>query len=201
MKQFSEEEFQESFRLVAGEGNTDRECSVDEFDKQILCSTLRHVRWRRRSRHVGILGLVLAVFGLGILCGRKFESVIQGQGDTKLVGKADDEESSSPNEPNSSESKAEDRQQAQVITTTVSDPLELRRRVLDASHEERIKLLSEAGDIYLGRNQLEEAVNCYRQVIELTAERPVIEPDDSWLLAELKQSSLLTKSFAGEIDR
>lgn len=71
-------------------------------------------------------------------------------------------------------------------------PQELRRRVAGAPRPEQIRLLRLAGDRYLfGAVDLEAALDCYRQVIELTpqAELAKHESDDSWLLAELKLSA------------
>lgn len=71
-------------------------------------------------------------------------------------------------------------------------PEELRRRVLDAPRPEQIRLLRLAGDRYLYRRaDVAAALDCYRQVIELTprAELKQRQDDDSWLLAELKSSA------------
>lgn len=70
-------------------------------------------------------------------------------------------------------------------------PEELRYRVAGATREEQIELLRQAGDLYLNeRNDLRAAVQCYQQVLELS-DRPeqfAVLPEDSWLLAELKNS-------------
>lgn len=71
-------------------------------------------------------------------------------------------------------------------------PTELRRRVLGAPRPEQIKLLRMAGDRYLfGTADVESALDCYRQVIELTPPSELAGRDsgDSWLLAELKSSA------------
>jgi hypothetical protein len=70
-------------------------------------------------------------------------------------------------------------------------PEELRARVAGAKRDEQIELLRRAGDLYLNeRNDLRSAVTCYQQVLELaeTPEQLAVLPDDSWLLAELKNS-------------
>lgn len=70
-------------------------------------------------------------------------------------------------------------------------PEELRARVAGANRDEQIDLLRRAGDLYLNeRNDLRSAVTCYQQVLELaeTPEQLAVLPDDSWLLAELKQA-------------
>ena len=70
-------------------------------------------------------------------------------------------------------------------------PAELRRLVPDASPEQQIRLLEMAGDRYLyGRADVASALDCYRQVLELTppdARRQPL-PHESWLLAELRAS-------------
>lgn len=71
-------------------------------------------------------------------------------------------------------------------------PEELRRRVLDAPRAEQIRLLRLAGDSYLyGRADVVSALDCYRQVLELTPHDELAhrQDDDSWLLAELKSSA------------
>lgn len=71
-------------------------------------------------------------------------------------------------------------------------PEELRSRVLGAPRPEQIRLLRLAGDRYLyGRADVASALDCYRQVIELTPPAKLAErhQEDSWLLAELKSSA------------
>jgi hypothetical protein len=70
-------------------------------------------------------------------------------------------------------------------------PEELRRRVAGAPRPEQIRLLRLAGDRYLfGQADLDGALDCYRQIIELTPRGELArqQTDDSWLLAELKSS-------------
>ncbi|MDZ4779576.1 MAG: hypothetical protein SGJ19_04925 [Planctomycetia bacterium] len=67
----------------------------------------------------------------------------------------------------------------------------LRYRVASAPRDEQIKLLKQAGDLYLReRNDLRSAVQCYQQVLELadTPEQLAVVPEDTWLLAELKNA-------------
>lgn len=70
-------------------------------------------------------------------------------------------------------------------------PAELRRLVPDAPPEQQIRLLEMAGDRYLySRADVASALDCYRQVLELTppdARRQPL-PHESWLLAELRAS-------------
>lgn len=72
-------------------------------------------------------------------------------------------------------------------------PEALRRRVAGAPRDEQRRLLRLAGDRYLyGAADVEAALDCYRQVIELTprAELAKHEANESWLLAELKSSEI-----------
>jgi len=67
----------------------------------------------------------------------------------------------------------------------------LRYRVATAPRERQIQLLKQAGDLYLReRNDLRSAVECYRQVLELSdrPEQLAVLPEDTWLLAELKNA-------------
>lgn len=61
-----------------------------------------------------------------------------------------------------------------------------------APREKQLRLLALAGDRYLfNQADVESALDCYRQVIELTpaGEREPPQPEDSWLLAELKTAA------------
>jgi hypothetical protein len=69
------------------------------------------------------------------------------------------------------------------------DPSEVLRGVAAAPRSERPRLLRAAGDAFLEeRGDLASALDCYRQVLELDAKAPLL-PDDTWLLAALKQST------------
>jgi hypothetical protein len=73
-------------------------------------------------------------------------------------------------------------------------PAQLRARVEGAPRAEQIRLLRLAGDRYLyDYDDINSALHCYRQVLELEPpdrERP-FGPEDSWLLAELKNARVL----------
>jgi hypothetical protein len=76
-----------------------------------------------------------------------------------------------------------------VISPTRLDPQELLARVPDAPREEQIRLLRQAGDLYLSQwNDVERALYCYRQVLELASSSGgvTVDPGDTWLLASLK---------------
>jgi hypothetical protein len=74
-------------------------------------------------------------------------------------------------------------------------PDQLRSRVPGAPRAEQIKLLRLAGDRYFYEStDLRAALDCYRQVVELTPEESLrrLDPQDNWLLAELKRSAAKT---------
>ena len=74
--------------------------------------------------------------------------------------------------------------------TDGDDPRALLGKVSSAAPEERLRLLRRAGDACLARlGDLEGALHCYRQLLELQPAdaRAGPEPEDSWLLAALKQ--------------
>jgi hypothetical protein len=90
---------------------------------------------------------------------------------------------------------------AQAENLALLSPDELRRRVAGAPRPEQIHLLRLAGDRYLfGAADVESALDCYRQVIELTRPSDLTkrESDDSWLLAELKSSAAASSRLAAE---
>ena len=93
-------------------------------------------------------------------------------------------------------------QPAAVEDLSALSPEELRSKVADAPRPEQIRLLRLAGDRYLfGAADVESALDCYRQVIELTPRGDLAkhETDDSWLLAELKLSAAGNEAqLAGE---
>jgi hypothetical protein len=76
-------------------------------------------------------------------------------------------------------------------------PWSLRQRVATALPHERIELLRRAGDSYLlDYGDLDKAIYCYSQVLELTSsdEWAQLEPTDTWLFAELKRSMSLKQT-------
>jgi hypothetical protein len=83
----------------------------------------------------------------------------------------------------------QDESQTTLAVEELNDPWQLRQQVAKASPTERIRLLRRAGDLYLlNSGDVESALNCYRQMLELTP-RPIqasVDPNDTWLLAELK---------------
>ena len=77
-----------------------------------------------------------------------------------------------------------------------ADPAEMLRRVSSVPPADRIRLLKQAGDAYLlARGDLEGALHCYRQLLELASPDTTarLEGDDTWLLAALKQGQMTRK--------
>jgi hypothetical protein len=70
------------------------------------------------------------------------------------------------------------------------EPDEIRRKVALAPSAERGDLLRRAGDAYLARGDLDGAIECYRQVMEIegSAPRAAAGREDAWLLAALRRS-------------
>ncbi len=72
-----------------------------------------------------------------------------------------------------------------------ADPDELVRRADSAPAGERTRLLTEAGDLYLTDHyDVEQALRCYRRALNAMppSARSAAEPEDTWLLAALKDS-------------
>lgn len=72
------------------------------------------------------------------------------------------------------------------------EPDQLRAAVPGAPRAEQIRLLRLAGDRYFYDSaDMRAALDCYRQVVELTPEENLDQPDpqDNWLLAEMKLSA------------
>ena len=166
-----------------------RPAASEGLRADILAKTTRLVRRRARRRRWGIV----AGWGLAYAAGMA----------TVWFGRPRE------NQPEAS--------RAQTITTQVAanvapdeapidnlatlSPEELRRRVAGAPRPEQIRLLHLAGDRYLfGAADVESALDCYRQVIELTPPSDLAkrESDDSWLLAELKSSAAASSRLAAE---
>jgi hypothetical protein len=73
----------------------------------------------------------------------------------------------------------------------ISDPGELERRSESAPPEERTRLLKEAGHVYLtAQYDVEKALHCYSRALDNmpASAQTIVEPDDTWLLAALKDS-------------
>ena len=79
---------------------------------------------------------------------------------------------------------------AQVAPVESIEPDEIRRRVPLAPSGERGSLLRRAGDAYLARGDMDGALECYRQVMEIEGAAPgaAAGGQDAWLLAALRRS-------------
>ena len=132
---------------------------------KVLTQTAVVVRSRRRRRHVKTLALFLVVYTAGVGTAVLLQS--QASGPDHL-------------------SRPDSTRDAEVALA----PAEILREVPTASPSEQRRLLKLAGDSYLSSHaDVERALYCYRQLLELTpTERKGLpKPDDSWLLVALKQ--------------
>jgi len=89
----------------------------------------------------------------------------------------------------------------ETLVDTPDEPESLLARVPEALRIEQIRLLSRAGDLYLAqRDDVERALYCYRQVLELTPSSQLLaaDQDDSWLLASLKLARTQEKSHENQ---
>ncbi len=137
------------------------------LERAVLGRTVSVVRWRRRRRQLrnaAFLGLVyLAGIATAELLENPAPSSPRPDVTRELVAKRPDE---------------------------TPKPSEMLRRVRGNPPAEQRRLLKLAGDTYLGSHaDVENALYCYRQLLELTphAERALPAADDSWLLVALKQ--------------
>ncbi len=81
------------------------------------------------------------------------------------------------------------------------EPEQLRAAVPGAPRAEQIRLLRLAGDRYFYDSaDMRAALDCYRQVVELTPEKELSQPDpqDNWLLAEMKLSEAAKAAAYGD---
>lgn len=159
----------------------------DLLRQSLLETTSQFVRGRRYRRRLRLVGSWSAAYAAGLAT-----ALLVWRGDRPVA------ELAAPQA-------AVERVAVARVATGVSDsrpvaeappeelsPEELRSRVLGAPRPEQIRLLRLAGDQYLyGRADVAAALDCYRQVIELTPPAKLAErhQEDSWLLAELKSSA------------
>jgi len=72
-----------------------------------------------------------------------------------------------------------------------AEPGELVRKSEGAAPREQTQLLTQAGDLYLSKQyDVEKALYCYSQALNAmpAQEQTQVKPDDTWLLAALKDS-------------
>ncbi|HVA49957.1 MAG TPA: hypothetical protein VNH11_26560 [Pirellulales bacterium] len=154
----------------------------DALRARLLAETTKLVRRRARRRRLPLA----AGWGLAYAAGIG----------TAWLGWPREKPPVAPNEPPAAATTQVAVSEAPRESTTedlsMLSPEELRGRVAGAPRREQIRLLRLAGDRYLfGAADVESALDCYRQVIELTPQGDLAkrESDDSWLLAELKSSA------------
>ncbi len=137
------------------------------LERAVLGRTVSVVRWRRRRRQLRNVAFLGLVYLAGLASAGLLESPARNQPGPDATHEPVTTE---PNE--------------------TSKPSEMLRRVRGTPPAEQRRLLKLAGDTYLGSHaDLENALYCYRQLLELTphAERALPASDDSWLLVALRQ--------------
>lgn len=168
-----------------------------EFRAALLAHTTaivrRRARWRR-ARRMSTIGLAYAAGVLTMIVVWRLPAPGDGRADPLAVHSGPGESRPSPlAKPRSANQAAREQPSVDVADELASlSPAELRRLVPRASRQEQVRLLALAGDRYLfNQADVVSALDCYRQVIELTpaGEREAPRPEDSWLLAELKAAA------------
>lgn len=89
-----------------------------------------------------------------------------------------------------------------VADAAPASPQALLARVPDAAAPEQVRLLTQAGDRYLtDYGDVARALNCYRQVLELTPDSQslTLESSDTWLLTSLKRARLSPQTNHQEV--
>ena len=143
------------------------------FREAVFARTARVVRARSRGRWLPFAAALLLAYAAGLL--------------TMPLVKVETTETPSPVlvEPRPGEAAPS----AASVASAV-DPAEILHSVSTAPMADRIRLLKQAGDAYLlARGDLDGALHCYRQLLELAPPDVKTKPrsDDTWLLAALKQ--------------
>ena len=147
------------------------------LERAVLSRTMAVVRSRRRRRHLGTLAVFLTVYAAGLGTALLFST-----------------ESAAPLSPSPASvppaNPARTETNATAAVEVALAPAEILRQVRGAPPGEQRRLLKLAGDAYLSPHaDIEKALYCYRQLLELTTpeRKGISEPDDSWLLLALKQ--------------
>ncbi len=130
--------------------------------EDVLGRTSRVIRWRARRRRLLATACLISLFAAGLLTGLAVRPETAGPEAGRPPG-----------------------------LESAPDPRSILAKVSGAPLPDRPRLLKEAGDRYLTLGNLEKALDCYRQVFELSpAEAKAgFSAEDTWLLASLKQSS------------
>ncbi len=137
------------------------------FREEVFRRTARVVRRRVHLRRLGLAIAGSLIFALGLVTGQLFP----GNGGPGLAP-------SPPEAPGAS------------LTAPSRGPREILRQVPDAPPADRPGLLRRAGDSYLSSSgDLEAALDCYRQYLEISTAAGSDAPDGggTWLLEALKQ--------------
>lgn len=149
----------------------------------LLASTLAAVRRRSRARRLGQLAVAALAYAAGLAT-------------MYAVLSRDDQPAQKPSQavvaaPQTESTRPQAETPVPRVEVAALSPAELRRMVPGAPRARQIRLLELAGDGYLYGADVEAALDCYRQVLELTPREDLGPPDpqDSWLLAELKLSA------------
>jgi len=148
----------------------------EDLRRSVFDRTIRIVRSRARRRHFITVTLVAAAYLGGITTAFLLtETAVRNGGNRDaVVSSRSGNEGTTPTYGN-------------VITA----PSELEQRAESATPNERIRLLTRAGDLYLSlQYDVDKALGCYRRALNTmpASRQTVVEPDDSWLLAALKDS-------------
>lgn len=174
-----------------------------EFQSALANETARLVRRRARRRRWARAGQFALAYAAGVLtvigvwqaaAGRnRAENAVAVQPPPPQVSRPEPQVPANTHAPVAAAPQKTQPPQAVVDERRLS-PAQLRARVAGAPRDEQIRLLRLAGDRYLyDYEDLAAALHCYRQVLELDPpnQRRPFEPDDSWLLAELKNARVL----------
>lgn len=152
------------------------ECGTD-LRERLLDRTSRHLRFRRRIRNFGKLGVVAAAFAAGLILTPLLRepNVVERM---VIVQVPVESESHGPANP-----------QDMRRLTPAEVELEAERTL---AKDESSRLFREAGDRYLNEEQNHEAaLRCYRNFLDEAGEADLpVADSDTWLLTSLKNARL-----------
>jgi hypothetical protein len=159
------------------EGAFDMPRPPEELRTAVLERTIRIVRGRARRRRLLILALAAAAYlgGLTTALLLTETAATNGNGRQGVAEVQPGAVDFAGNPAGNPEAK----------------PADLERQAESATPEERILLLTRAGDLYLSAQcDVERALDCYRRALDAmpAVRRTAAAPGDSWLLAALKDS-------------
>ena len=148
----------------------------EDLRRSVFGRTRQIVRARSRRRRFIIVAVAAAAYIGGITTALFFSETAMrdGEGRNAVVESPFGDEGTQPR-----------------FRDFITEAGELERRSDSAPPKERTRLLTRAGDLYLSAQyDVEKALNCYRRALNTmpASRQTIIEPDDSWLLAALKDS-------------